>query len=130
MSAKSVYIIDDDPIYQFSFKSFLSLIDADIKIEIFSNGEEAYEHCKALVASKSDCPDIVFLDLNMPVMDGWNYLDEMMQLEYEKMQDVSIYIVSSSVHEEDMEKAKHYSLVKDYLVKPVDRAKIEEVLKR
>lgn len=64
----------------------------------------------------------------MPVMDGWDFLDEFVALEYEKMANVQVYIVSSSVHEEDRSKAKEYSVVKDYLVKPVDRQIIEELV--
>jgi len=128
MSDKTVYIIDDDRIYQFSFEKILGLIDPEIECRVFKNGEEAINHCKEMMQSRTECPKIIFLDLNMPVMDGWDFLDELKVLNSEITRSTSIYIVSSSKDDQDINKAKEYEIVKEYLVKPVNREKLAELV--
>lgn len=125
---KEAYIIDDDRIYQYSFEKILSIVDAEIDCRIFQNGEEAYQHCKNLINSQGSFPQIIFLDLNMPVMDGWDFLDELATLDEKLLEHTNIYIVSSSIDEYDINKAKEYKMVEDYLVKPVSKAKLEELI--
>jgi len=124
----AVFIIDDDPIYQFSFGAILKLINPEVQTTVFSNGEEALDHCKSVIATGKACPKLIFLDLNMPVMDGWNFLDELILFNKDVLQKTKVYIVSSSVHEEDTQKAKNYPLIQDYLVKPVKREVLQSIL--
>lgn len=128
MNEKTVYIVDDDRIYQFSFEKILGLIDPEINCRVFKNGEEAINHCKAMLHEQTECPKIIFLDLNMPVMDGWDFLDELKVLNSELTKRTSIYIVSSSIDDQDINKAKEYDIVKEYLVKPVNRDKLAEII--
>lgn len=115
-----ILLVDDDPI-------FLTLAELAIKkesdkVEIFKamNGEEAISFLK------SQSVDIIFLDLNMPVMNGWEFLDALPQIENWGNQ---IYILTSSIDPSDQKKADENPLVTSMLEKPLDRDKISSTLK-
>lgn len=128
MSKKNIYIIDDDPIYQFSFKSMLKLLDKEFEISQFSNGEDAVDALRACEDQGQCFPDIIFLDLNMPVMDGWNFLDEL-GANFENVgQRTKLFIVSSSIHHEDIERSEQYEIVQQYLVKPIPKRALMDLL--
>ncbi|MDN3594582.1 response regulator [Zunongwangia endophytica] len=120
-------IIDDDPIFVFSAKKIMELADFSNGFIVFGNGKEALNHLHALIASNKELPDVILLDLNMPVMDGWEFLDNFIKIESEKV--ITIYIVSSSVDQSDIDKAKSYDGVSNYIVKPVTIDSLKKVLK-
>jgi CheY-like chemotaxis protein len=78
--------------------------------------------------STTALPDIIFLDINMPVMDGWQFLDSFRNIEDMLSKKITIYLVSSSVDKNDMSRSKQISLVKDYLIKPVYKDMFSQVL--
>ncbi len=119
-------IIDDDPIFIFGVKKIMELIGFSKSIMVFQNGEEALNNLKAIISANEKLPDVILLDLNMPILDGWQFLDEFVKIPCEKK--IIIYIVSSSVDPEDMLRAKSYELVSDYIVKPVTVEKLKVVL--
>ena len=115
----NILIVDDDNIYIYIAKK--SVKDACPKAEIFvcKNGEEALDKLSSLN------PDILLLDINMPVMNGWGLLDNLLvkniKLEF------PIFIVSSSLDESDKEKAASYKFVKGYINKPINKEKIKKL---
>ncbi|AXT58051.1 response regulator [Aquimarina sp. MMG015] len=119
-------VIDDDPIFVFGIKKVMQLIDFCEGILVFKNGQEALNNLRAIISAKEKLPDIILLDLNMPVLDGWQFLDEFIKIPCEK--EILIYVVSSSVDPEDVLKATSYEGVSDYIVKPISVAKLKEVL--
>lgn len=114
-----ILLVDDDPI-------FLTLAELAIKkeseeVEIFKamNGEEAINFLK------NQSVDIIFLDLNMPVMNGWEFLDALPQIENWGKE---IYVLTSSIDPSDQRKADENPLVTSMLEKPLDRDKISSTL--
>lgn len=120
-------IIDDDPIFVFGVKKIMELIDFCKSLMVFKDGEEALHNLRAIISANEKLPDVILLDLNMPILDGWQFLDEFIKIPCEK--EVVIYIVSSSVNPEDMLRAQSYELVSDYIIKPVTVEKLQEVLR-
>ncbi|MDZ4726510.1 MAG: response regulator [Leptospira sp.] len=127
---KSVLCVDDDPI-ALGIQSILlkqsKFCDQTITK---TNGEEAlqyYESLLPLIANESIYPSIVFLDLNMPVVDGWGFL-ETFHLKYIlHFPDTKVYILTSSVDPEDKERASKYSFVKDFISKPITKFILEKI---
>lgn len=115
----NILIVDDDDIYIYIAKK--SVKDACPKAEVFvcKNGQEALDKLLSLN------PDILLLDINMPVMNGWGLLDNLM-LKNSSL-DFPIFIVSSSLDENDKEKAASYDFVKGYIQKPISKEKIENL---
>jgi CheY-like chemotaxis protein len=121
-------IIDDDPIYQFTTSLLLKKSDLVNKITLFSNGLEAINFLKNEMGNIENIPDILFLDVNMPVMDGWEFLEEYLLIKPMIPKKIVIYMVTSSVDEKDVLRAKNISALSGYLVKPISSQKIEEVI--
>lgn len=121
-------IIDDDDIYQFTTSVLLKKTDLVNKIILFSNGLKAINFFKEELGNIENIPDILFLDVNMPVMDGWEFLEEYLLIKPMIPKTVIIYMVSSSVDEKDVLKAKSISTLSGYLVKPISSKNILEVI--
>ena len=99
------------------------------EIIVFKNGEEALNH---FVSSFKDpqgqpVPQIILLDLNMPIMDGWGFLEELSKHDFPALHNCTLYIVSSSINPVDIERSKHFNLVKDFIVKPIGPNELIEI---
>ena len=116
-----VLLVEDDETTNFLSKMVLKHVGIQ-KVEAVLNGKAACEYLSKV------CPDIIFLDLNMPVMDGWSFLDEKMNGNY--CPKVKIALLTSSIRSRDRERALKYECVVDYLEKPLTREKVEAVINR
>lgn len=74
-------------------------------------------------------PDIIFLDLSMPVLDGWGVLEEYIKLKPRFGKKITLYIISSSVSPQDHERARHYNDVSDFIIKPMSTDKFIDIIK-
>lgn len=123
-----IIIVDDDPIYRFTFERVLKKINADFEVRSFENGEDLLNHCHK---EEMDCTsvDLILLDINMPVMDGWQFLEkfEPMYLANTSLA-AKLYIVSSSTNPVDIERSKIFSSVAGYMVKPIGREKLKALV--
>lgn len=110
-----VMIVEDDPIVTFLHKALLQKKEIVQDPLTFINGKEAWEFLL------NDVPDkyyLVLLDLNMPVLNGWQFLDKLKERE-EIARRTKIAIVTSSINPADKDKAKNYNTVEHYLSKPL-----------
>lgn len=121
-------IIDDDPIYIFAATKILTTNEFCNNIIVYKNGKDAVENLIPMIRSGVELPEIVLLDLNMPIMDGWQVLDELIKEPIHHQ--MNIYITSSSVDSADLEKAKSYNMVNNYITKPFTFEKINELFNR
>jgi len=119
-------IIDDDPIFVFGAKKIMQYADFCSAYMIFHNGEEALTNLKSIIKAGEKLPDIILLDLNMPIMDGWEFLDEFTKIKTDK--EITIYIITSSVDPADVNKAKEYDNINKYIVKPITLEALKEIL--
>lgn len=120
------YIIDDDPIFVMVLKKILSRMNYFDEIKNLKNGFEALTDLKKLTSGKDQFPDIIFLDLNMPVLDGWQFLEEVLNLPfYEKL---NIYIISSTIDKREILKCKNYKSVKSFISKPTSENDLIRIL--
>jgi len=120
-------IIDDDELFQFTIKKIIQSTGLVNRVLQFNNGKTALNYFAENQEVSSVLPDIIFLDLNMPVMNGWQFLEAFLDLNYPKKA-VTIYICTSSVNPKDYEMYKKFSTVSGYLVKPLSKTEIYEIL--
>jgi CheY-like chemotaxis protein len=123
-----VAIIDDDPIYRFTSVRSIERQQLASKVLEFNSGGDALEFLKKNAGNSVTLPDLILLDINMPLMDGWMFLDEFHRLKFSMSKQIVIYMVSSSIDQRDVQRAKSNVLVKDYLIKPIPQDKFKEVL--
>jgi CheY-like chemotaxis protein len=124
-----LYVVDDDEIYQFIVKRIISESCVANEIKGFLNGKDAIETLKSAIEHPDQIPEIILLDLTMPVMDGWQFLEQYILLKPKIGKRVTIYVVSSSVNPVDVERARHIEHVSDYVVKPITKDKFMDLLK-
>ncbi|MFD2520376.1 response regulator [Emticicia soli] len=120
MMIKRLLCVDDDKITLTFIK--LVVTKASFAEEIFAkmNGKEAIDYYSELSATPiEDYPELIFLDLNMPVMNGWEFLDEFTTNYYPKFNKTRIIILSSSTTPSEKAKALNYPMVIDFLSKPL-----------
>jgi len=123
-------IIDDDKIYVNLVKKIIEIKNLSENLLIYKNGKEALDYFKDIMENTTDedkLPDIIFLDLNMPVMDGWEFLNEFIKIKNSLNKKITLYVVSSSIDPRDLERAKSFNLVTDYLIKPIELKKFEKI---
>jgi len=123
-------IIDDDQVYQLVMRRAIEQSGMVKDVLQFYDGEEAINYFKEKHASPEALPELILLDINMPYMDGWQFLDEFIKIPFKGEYQRTIYIISSSSTTEDLNKAKQYSIVSGYHIKPITKDKFEEILRR
>jgi CheY-like chemotaxis protein len=122
----TIAIIDDDIIFHFIFSKLMENLQGVNEVLIFSDGKEAIDFINSNINNLDKLPDIIFLDINMQVMNGWQFLDRYKLLEMKKK--IMIYIVSSSNNPDDIDKAKAILEVSDYLVKPIKGEQYADII--
>lgn len=120
VNMKRVWIIDDDDLYVFICKKMLNKLGLENDmIESFPNGKAGLDSIKNR-DDKDKLPSLILLDINMPIMNGWDFLDEIDPYLKKLPDDLTIAILSSSVEPSDKAKALSYNEVQDYISKPVN----------
>jgi len=125
----TVCIIDDDVFFQYLAKKSLEVSEKVITILQFHDGEEAIDYFLEHKDDEVKIPDLVFLDLNMPFMDGWQFLDQLTANEFKK-QLITIYICTSSNSRIDQRRFESYPQLEGYLIKPIPRKEFIDTLEK
>jgi CheY-like chemotaxis protein len=123
---KNVLIIDDDGTSQFLNRFLLRKLGVpEDKVYIVNNGRDALELLCRHLAGTQELPEMIFVDLNMPVMDGFCFLEKFRQLPHSD--NVKIVVLSSSLHPEDMKRAMELGAT-HFIVKPLLENNLREIL--
>ncbi|MCX2451752.1 response regulator [Pedobacter sp. PLR] len=124
---KKFYLIDDDTIFVFLTRKTLQVANLSTDLTVFEDGKKALLDLELSADQPDLLPDVIFLDLNMPVLDGWGFLDEYLLLEPKMSKKIEIYIVSSSISPSELERSQSIPVVTDFLTKPLSRSKFVEI---
>ena len=129
MPSSSIAIIDDDEIFQMLIKKIIEKnLDGNVLMQ-FRDGYSALSYIKNINGNIAQLPSIIFLDLSMPGMDGWQFLTQLGLLQFESIYKPSVFIISGNSNP-DFEQLKKYSLIKGYLIKPVAPAELIDIVRR
>jgi CheY-like chemotaxis protein len=120
MKFDNVFVVDDDKIFHFIIKKLLLNNSIDVSPSFFENGLEAIEGIKSKLEHGENPPDLILLDINMPILDGWQFLEEFRMLKNRLQKEITIYIISSSDNIIDRNRAKDFKEeITDYYLKPI-----------
>ena len=115
-----ILCVDDDPITLMLCKKVIQKSEFSKEIDTAVNGEDALRYFDGLIASLGDYPQLIFLDLNMPVMNGWEFLDAFSKKKYlDRFTDTKVVVLSSTIDPHDIDKSKEYPMVIEFLSKPI-----------
>jgi CheY-like chemotaxis protein len=123
-----ILCIDDDPITLMLCKKVVAKTKFSNEIITAQNGEKALQYFDNLQntdLSLIDLPKLIFLDLNMPIMGGWEFLDAFNAPEYYKFHDIKVVVLTSTIDPQDLEKSQTYPMVLDFLSKPISASMLE-----
>jgi CheY-like chemotaxis protein len=127
----NIFVIDDDSITLFGIRKMLSKITATSNVFEFKNGQIAIDTIKELIKNDDALPEVIFLDINMPILCGWGFLEEFIELEIEH--GILINIITSSIDPNDRErwlsfkeKTHHYI---DFVNKPIYKIELKDLHK-
>lgn len=120
-----VYIIEDDPISMILAKKRVELHPAFGTSLTFANGQEALNHLQSVIQDHGKLPNLILLDLNMPVMDGWRFLDSVTAIPLSAH--IPTFILSSSIHPNDIDRSKSFEMVKGFISKPLTQVIMDEI---
>ena len=121
-------VVDDDTMTAFINKRILKIIGYSGETKVFHDGQEALHYMQNAFTNEKDLPDLILVDINMPKMNGWEFLDE-----FSKMnginKEISVVMLTNSVNEEDTIRSSQYVVVDHMLNKPLSEHEFKKLLK-
>lgn len=125
---KKALIIDDDEVNNFICVRQIRAAKFAEDAEFMVSAQEALDSLREAAASAPESlPDVIFLDINMPMMNAWEFLEEYTALADKFDKNVKLFILSSSVYRKDQTKALQHKVVVDYLYKPLTKELLNKV---
>lgn len=119
--SKQIYplLIDDDKIFIMICKKLIQRSQFAEHVDVCLDGKQAIDYLIDSLNSNQSLPDVILLDINMPVMNGWEFLDEYEKLSKQFQINIPIYIISSTICIKDIERSKSHPCVNGFYAKPL-----------
>lgn len=121
---KKVIFIDDDEVYNFLMEKKLKDEVPEVETVFFSSAQAALDH----LGSSKEEPELIFVDVKMPVMNGFDFLDSYHERGYHNTLNSAVYMLSSSINKKDREKSKTYTSVVNFISKPLQMGELKTIL--
>lgn len=123
----NVLLVDDDATFRFIVQTICNKSGLAQVVQESLNGRDAIDYIKENMQEDGNLPDLVLLDLNMPVMDGWEFLDRLPKIVNGRMAELPVVILTSSINTQDRERAQKYPFVKGVFSKPLTAVQLEQM---
>ena len=127
MKLKHLLLVDDDPTTNFFNRHLIGKMNLFEQIHEAENGQVALEKIAAL-QEIGEAPDMILLDINMPIMNGFEFLDNYNGLDRSIKASVVVCMLTTSLAKEDLERSKDYDILDDYIDKPLYEDKMRELI--
>jgi CheY-like chemotaxis protein len=123
---KIACVVDDDPLYNFGIRKLFEYSSFSEDSLFYKNGQEAIDGLSELLETGQMLPNVILLDINMPIMNGWQFLEEF-KIRGLDIHGIKIFVVSSSINQDEIDRANAYDYVNGYIFKPLTMDKIKEL---
>ncbi|MEM0998521.1 MAG: response regulator [Bacteroidota bacterium] len=127
MSLNFVMLVDEDPIDNIINQKIIESNNFADRIQVFQTGQSALEYLAKHAENSDELPDLIFLDINMPIMDGFQFLEEFEKLRDPILEKCKIIMLSSSISPRDIDRAASNRFVKKYLNKPLNSRYLQAI---
>lgn len=125
----SILLVDDDHASNYVTSLLIEKLDLSEQIHIFRDGKGAMQLLQKLYSlQKPTCPDLILLDINMPIMNGFEFLEQLKQIQPLQCNSTRIVFLTSSAYEQNAERLKQYNI--EYITKPLTEEKLVDYLER
>ena len=125
-----ILLVDDDDATNFINEMIIRQANCTKKIHICTNGQEALDFLTKKTNDHYTQPDIIFLDINMPVLDGWEFLERYKDLDVLQKGNILIIMLTASLNPNDKAKADTIDDISGYINKPLNDLRIDEILQK
>lgn len=126
----TILLVEDDEATNFIHKRVIKQMDCTENVVVAENGIEAIEYLTSPIDGKYPQPDLIFLDINMPAMDGWEFLEEYKNLDEDQMAKTVIVMLTTSLNPDDKAKAGVVDVINGFMSKPLTTEMLDEVFKK
>ncbi|WP_347053549.1 response regulator [Flavobacterium olei] len=116
---KKIMLIDDSEIDNYIIKSLIKNHNKSAEVSVFCKSEQALGYIQQNKDTYNNLPHIIILDLYMPVIDGFEFLEKLIEMDSIYVNAIRVYVVSSSIDDRDIKRSKLYPLVERYISKPI-----------
>ncbi|HSI77371.1 MAG TPA: response regulator [Lunatimonas sp.] len=123
---KIACVVDDDPLYNFGIKKLFEFSSFSEDNLFYKNGQDAIDGLSEIVEKGLTLPNVILLDINMPIMNGWQFLEEFKKRGMD-VHGIRIFVVSSSINQDEIDRANAYDYVSGYIFKPLTMDKIKDL---
>ena len=123
-----ILLIDDDEPINFLHKMVIEKSRCAEKVVVKMNGIDALEYLRSEVDGQHPQPDLIFLDINMPAMNGWEFLEEYKTLSENMLAKLVVVMLTTSLNPDDHDKAKAFGQIKGFHNKPLNEASLNKIL--
>ncbi|NJM93538.1 MAG: response regulator [Cytophagales bacterium] len=127
MLEKGILLIDDNKVTSFILSRLIERTEENCKLKDCGTAYEALK-CLEECEPKGEFPHIIFLDINMPIMDGFDFLDKYMEQYFHSHPQTQVIVFTSSIMPSDRAHAAQYPCVSDFVLKPITEEKLREIL--
>lgn len=127
MRKKNILLVDDDRVANFLSEKIIAAMGIAEEVFSVTNGREALNVLSQSHTDQKALPDVIILDLNMPIMDGFEFIRAFQKLNIPQKEQMIIIVVTSSNNPEDIERAKSYG-IKHYLTKPISLESVKSII--
>ncbi|MFM2224721.1 MAG: hypothetical protein RJA07_923 [Bacteroidota bacterium] len=129
-----ILLIDDDEATNYFNQILIKKTNIDVKVQFATNGQEGLDFltCKGKFAANLEFPQpgLIFLDINMPIMNGWEFLDEYVKLPDEQKAKIVLSMLTTSMNPDDEERAKTNTNTNGFIRKPITLSIIEGIVEK
>lgn len=128
MSRKKLTLIEDDDVIVYLTQKLIRESNEVELLNVLKNGRKALDYFIENSASPDLLPDLIFLDLSMPILDGWQFLEEFDRIRSTIKKPIQLYITTSSISPKDLTKAEDYSFISDFVIKPISLENFNRII--